>query len=148
MITNRGAEGKLVNITYVLARADGGAIVQSSSGSALVLAYQTYTYPVKITTFETGRLQLSVEVTGIVEPVTVICEPQASNEISLSFLVVPLGIASLPLTLLGFGLALYGIRREEETLAICGGIFAILGVLVLILFGQVWLGWLTSLLPQ
>ena len=148
VITNRGTEDKALNITYALSKVGDGSIIQTSSGSALVLAHRSYTYPLKIVTFETGRLQLSVEVTGVVGPATVICEAQASGKISLGFLVIPLGIVSLPLSLLGFGLAIYGLRNEEDVWAICGGLFAIAGVLMVILFGQIWLSWITRLIPH
>lgn len=144
-IMNRGTEDKALNITYALSRVSDGSIIQASSGSALVLAHRSYTYPLKVAAFETGRLQLSVEATGIVGPATVTCEAQPSNQISLGFLVVPLGIAALPLSLLGFVLAIYGLRTEEDVWAICGALFATVGVLMLILFGQFWIEWITNL---
>lgn len=147
VITNKGTEDNALNITYALSRVKDGNVIQDSSGSALVLAHQSYTFPLKIATFETGQLQLSVAA-GVVGPAIVVCEAQPSNQISLGFLVVPLGIASLPLSLLGFGLAIYGLRNEEDVWAICGGLFATVGILILVLFGQFWIGWITDLLPH
>jgi len=143
VITNKGTEDKALNITYALSRVKDGSVIQASSGSALVLAHQSYTYPLKIATFETGQLQLSVAA-GVVGPAIVVCEAQPSDQISLGFLVVPLGIASLPLTLLGFGLAIYGLRNEEDVWAICGALFATVGILMLVLFGQFWIEWFSS----
>ncbi len=144
VIMNRGNEAKALNITYALSRAKDGSVIQDSSGSALVLAHRSYTFPLKIATFETGQLQLSVAA-GVVGPATVVCEAQPSTQISLGFLVFPLGIVSLPLSLLGFGLAIYGLRNEEDVWAISGALFATVGVLMLILFGQTWASWIASL---
>ncbi len=141
---NRGAEDKALNITYALSRTKDGSVIQDSSGSALVLAHRPYTFPLNIATFETGQLQLSVTA-GIVGPAVVVCEAQPSSQISLGFLVVPLGIASLPLSLLGFGLSIFGLRNEEDVWVICGSVFAIVGVLMLIVFGPIWISWVVSL---
>jgi len=148
VITNRGMDDKTLNITHSLTRASDGGMIQSSSGSALVRAHQSYTYPLKITTFETGQLQLSVQATGVVGPVTVICEAQPSSSISLGFLSVPLGIISLPISMFGFAVAIYGLRNDEDVWTISGALLAIIGVLMFIIFGQIWVSWMTQLISH
>lgn len=144
VITNRGTDDKALNITYSLTRTSDSSVIQSSSGSALVRAHQSYTYPLQVTTSENGELKLSVQATGFAQPATVVCVAQPNTPISLGFLSVPLGIASLPLSLLGFGVAVHGLRTEEDLWTICGALFAIVGVLMLIVFGQVWISWITQ----
>ncbi len=148
IITNRGFDDKALNITYSLTRATNEDIIQSSSGSALVRAHQSYTYPLKIATFETGQLQLSVHATGVIGPVNVICEAQPSSVVSLGFLSGPLGIVSLPLSLFGFAVAIYGLRNDEDTWTICGALLAIVGVVMFIIFGQIWVSWVTQIISH
>lgn len=145
IITNRGTDDKALNITYSLTRASDESMIQSSSGSALVRAHQSYTYPLQVATFETGQLQLSVQATGIVGPVTITCEAQPSSGISLGFLSTPLGIVSFPLSIFGFAVAVYGLRNDEDVWTICGALLAIVGIFMFIIFGQVWISWITQL---